>query len=210
MTIPEVELRSAVLAVAQAMNALCNNRGRAGNVSARLRRADSDGFLVTPSGMDYASLSAHDLVALHADGTPRDADARKPSSEWRLHAAVYRARPDAAGIACLGRAIPPFHYMVAVAGGDDIRCAPYARFGTQWLADAAVAALAGRNACLLAQHGMIAVGPSVAEALRIADEVETLAEMYWRVLEVGEPVLLSPAEMAEVNAQFRGYGQQPR
>ncbi len=106
------------------------------------------------------------------------------------------------------RGIPPFHYMVAVAGGNDIRCAPYATFGTQELSDHAVAALAGRHACLLANHGMIAVGASLERALALAVEVETLAEMYWRALQIGEPVLLPDAEMARVLEKFATYGQQ--
>ncbi len=217
----EDRLRRAVVTAARAMNAACNNRGRAGNVSTRLRADGFDGFLITPSGMDYEATSEQDVVAIDLVGTVRDAGARKPSSEWRLHADVYRARPDAAAVvhthsmfattlACLGRTIPPFHYMVAVAGGHDIQCAPYARFGTQALADAAVAALAGRKACLLAHHGTIALGDSAADALRVAAEVETLAEMYWRVLQVGEPVLLSTTEMDGVIEQFRTYGQQPQ
>ena len=141
-----------------------------------------------------------------------------PSSEWRFHRDIYVARADAHAIvhthapfatslACLHRGIPPFHYMVAVAGGNDIRCAPYATFGTQELSDHALAALAGRDACLLANHGMIALGASLAKALALAVEVETLAEMYWRALQIGEPVLLSDAEMDVVLEKFRTYGQ---
>ena len=141
-----------------------------------------------------------------------------PSSEWRFHRDIYAARADAHAIvhthapfatslACLHRGIPPFHYMVAVAGGTDIRCAPYATFGTQALSDHAVAALAGRRACLLANHGMIAVGASLERALALAVEVETLAEMYWRALQIGEPVLLPDAEMDVVLEKFATYGQ---
>ncbi len=143
-----------------------------------------------------------------------------PSSEWRFHRDIYAARGDAQAIvhthapfattlACMHRGIPPFHYMVAVAGGNDIRCAPYATFGTQELSDHAVAALAGRRACLLANHGMIAVGASLERALALAVEVETLAETYWRALQVGEPVLLPDAEMARVLEKFATYGQPP-
>ena len=143
---------------------------------------------------------------------------RLPSSEWRFHRDIYRARRDvnavvhthapfATTLACLHRGIPAFHYMVAVAGGRDIRCAPYATFGTQELSDHAVAGLAGRDACLLANHGMIAVGASLARALALAVEVETLAEMYWRALQIGEPRLLPDAEMDVVLEKFRTYGQ---
>jgi L-fuculose-phosphate aldolase len=169
--------------------------------------------------MPYESIAPADIVAMPLDGVEDAArGTRRPSSEWRFHCDIYRARGDASAIvhthapfatslACLRRGIPAFHYMVAVAGGDDIRCAPYATFGTQALSDHAVAALEGRRACLLANHGMIAIGASLATALALAVEVETLAEMYWRAQQLGEPVLLSTAEMEVVVAKFRTYGQ---
>ena len=214
----EHALREDVLATARAMNAAGINRGKSGNVSARLRNAGFDGFLVTPTGLPYATTTAEDLVAMTLAGDARGA--RLPSSEWRFHRDIYRAREDVAAIvhthapfcttlACLGRGIPAFHYMIAVAGGSDIRCAPYATFGTQALSDHAVNALAGRRACLLANHGMIAAGETLAQALALAVEVETLAEMYWRALQIGEPVILPPQEMERVLEKFRHYGQQP-
>jgi L-fuculose-phosphate aldolase len=210
------ELREAVIATARAMNAAGINRGKAGNVSVRLPVSEADAFLITPSGLAYDQITPADIVAMSLDGTARGA--RKPSSEWRFHRDIYRERPEteaivhthapfATSLACLDRGIPPFHYMVAVAGGRDIRCAPYATFGTQELSDHAVAALAGRNACLLSHHGMIAVGPSLAAALALAIEVETLAEMYCRALQVGEPALLPDDEMQRVLAKFASYGQ---
>jgi L-fuculose-phosphate aldolase len=212
----ELALRQEVIATAQAMNAAGINRGKAGNVSARMRRDGFDGFLVTPTGLPYAHLVPADITAMTLDGEA--AGPRLPSSEWRFHRDIYRSRPDAEAIvhthspfatslACLARGIPAFHYMVAVAGGADIRCAPYATFGTQALSDHAVAALDGRRACLLAQHGVIALGSSLEQALALAVEVETLAEMYWRVLQVGEPVLLPDDEMRTVIAKFATYGQ---
>ena len=211
--------RAAVIATAREMNALGINRGKSGNVSARWRDAAFDGYLITPTGMPYADTEPPDIVLMPLDGTP-DAAAgdRSPSSEWRFHRDIYRARPDvgaivhthapfATSLACLGRGIPAFHYMVAVAGGRDIRCAPYATFGTQALSDHAVAALIGRRACLLANHGMIATGASLAAALALAQEVETLAEIYCRALQIGEPILLSDAEMETVIDRFRTYGQ---
>jgi L-fuculose-phosphate aldolase len=216
---PASRLRGAIIATAREMNALGINRGKSGNVSARWREPGFDGYLITPTGMPYASLVEADVVALRIDGegsVPQGS--RLPSSEWRFHRDIYRARPDCGGIvhahapfstalACLGRGIPAFHYMIAIAGGRDIRCAPYATFGTQALSDSAVAALDGRRACLIANHGMIAIGVSAAAALALAVEVETLAEMYWRALQVGEPVLLSDAEMDVVAAKFLAYGQ---
>jgi L-fuculose-phosphate aldolase len=205
-------LREAIVAAARAMNAADINRGTSGNVSAR----SAGGFLVTPSGMRYADLGPDDVVRVGLDG--QASGARKPSSEWRFHRDIYAARPDANGIvhthgpysaalACHGRGIPAFHYMVARAGGREIRCAPYARFGSQELSDHALAALAGHRACLLAHHGAIAVGASLDAALALAAEVETLAEMYWRALAVGDPPLLPDGEMDAVVAQFASYGQ---
>src|SRR4051812_13384297 len=164
------DLRQAVIATALGMNAHGINRGKSGNVSART----DTGFFITPSGMPYPDIGPDDIVAMRPDGST---DARrKPSSEWRFHRDIYAARDDvhaivhahspfATTLACLDRAIPAFHYMIAVAGGPDIRCAPYATFGTQALSHHAVRALAGRRACLLAHHGMIAVGDSLQAAL---------------------------------------------
>lgn len=217
----EEALRLTVIATARAMNALGINRGKAGNVSVRAPRDAFDGYLITPTGLPYDETSARDVVAMTMDGDTRDASlshARTPSSEWRFHRDIYRVRaevnaivhthsPFATSLACLGRGIPAFHYMVAVAGGKDIRCAPYATFGTQALAEHATAALDGRRACLLANHGMIAVGVDAAAALALAAEVETLAEMYWRALQVGEPVILADDEMNVVLAKLETYGQ---
>lgn len=216
MTGDERTLREAVIATALAMNAAGINRGKSGNVSARWRRTGFDGFLVTPTGLPYAQTACDDIVAMTVEGDVHGA--RVPSSEWRFHRDLYRSRSDveavvhthapfATTLACMQRSIPPFHYMVAVAGGRDVRCAPYATFGTQALSDHAIAALEDRDACLLAHHGMIAVGRTLERALALAIEVETLAEMYWRALLLGEPELLPDAEMATVLEKFRTYGQ---
>lgn len=212
----ESALREGVVATARAMNGLGINRGKSGNVSARLRHDGFDGFLVTPTGLPYDVTGPPDIVPMTLDGHARGS--RLPSSEWRFHRDIYRARPEvnavvhthppfATSLACLHRGIPAFHYMVAVAGGKDIRCAPYATFGTQALSDHATAALEGRRACLLANHGMIAVGATLAAALALAVEVETLAEMYWRALQIGQPELLPDAEMDVVLEKFSTYGQ---
>ncbi len=198
------------------MNAAGINRGKSGNVSARWREDDFDGFLVTPTGVPYDRTTPEQIVAMTLAGEARGT--MLPSSEWRFHRDIYAARGDAQAVvhthapfattlACMHRGIPPFHYMVAVAGGRDIRCAPYATFGTQELSDHAVAALAGRRACLLANHGMIAIGGSLERALALAVEVESLAEMYWRALQIGEPVPLPEAEMDAVLEKFATYGQ---
>jgi len=208
----ELELRREIIATALEMNAARLNRGKSGNVSARIE----NGFLVTPTGLGYEVMQPEDIVAMSLDGTPRGA--RIPSSEWRFHRDIYAAQrevgavvhahaPFATSLSCLGRDIPAFHYMIAVAGGKDIRCAGYATFGTQELSDQALRALEGRRACLLANHGLIAVGTSLAAALALAVEVEALAEAYWRALQVGTPNLLSDAEMEIVLDKFRTYGQ---
>jgi L-fuculose-phosphate aldolase len=191
-----------------------------GNVSLRY----GDGFLITPSGVLYEQLSPADIVHV-ALVAPGDGDApavlagtRTPSSEWRFHRDIYLSRPDVSAIvhthsqycsalACLRRGIPAFHYMVAKAGGDSIRCADYATFGTQALSDAVVQALDGRRACLMANHGMLAVGATLQAALLLAQEVESLAAQYCEALTLGEPVLLDAAEMARVARQFESYGQ---
>ncbi len=205
--------KSAVLATARAMNACGINRGAAGNVSAR----HDDGFLITPTGMAYDACDDGDMVFVGLDG--RVAGRRKPSSEWRFHRDIYAARPEAGAIvhahspfavslACMGFAVPPFHYMVARFGGKDVRCADYATFGSQELSDAVVAALAGRNGCLMAHHGMVVFGGDLDEALALAVELETLCEQYWRVLQIGQPRLLADDEVARVLVKFRDYGRQ--
>jgi L-fuculose-phosphate aldolase len=210
--VSELALRKAVIATALAMNARAINRGKSGNVSARFGK----GFLVTPTGLPYEKTKPADIVFIDARGMPKGT--RVPSSEWRFHHDIYRARPEvqaivhthssfATTLACLGRDVPAFHYMIAVAGGNSIRCAPYATFGTQQLSDQALKALEDRRACLLANHGMIAVGGTLEHALALAVEVEALCEQYWRALQIGPPNLLSDEEMATVLEKFKTYGQ---
>lgn len=186
---------------------------KSGNISARC----GDRVLITPSGMAYDDLLPDDIVVLNLDGSIASGRLA-PSSEWPMHLAIYRTRADVGAIvhahsdfavtlAVMKRAIPAFHYMVAVAGGKDIRCAPYATFGSEALAAHAVAALDGRKACLLAHHGQIALGETVESALHLAHEVETLSGQYWRALQLGEPELLDDAEMARVVEKFRTYGK---
>lgn len=204
-------LREHLLTISGKLCELGLNRGTSGNVSVR----DGAGFLVTPAGMTVEEMTPHDMVWMNLDGKVQGE--RQPSSEWRFHRDILQARPEvgavihthamfATTLACLHREIPPFHYMIAVAGGDTIRCAPYALFGSQALSDAALSALQDRKACLLANHGMIAVGRDLDQALSVAVEVETLCEQYWRALQAGEPKLLSAEQMTEVMEQFKGYG----
>lgn len=213
--LPYLWQREALIATARRLNPSGLNQGTSGNLSHRV----DDGFLVSPTGMDYDALRPEDIVLMRFDGSTEGP--RLPSSEWRFHHDILAARPEVQAVlhthslhsttlACLRRGIPSFHYMVAVAGGRDIRCAPYATFGTEELSRHTVAALEGRKACLLANHGLITVGVDLASAFKLAVEVETLAAMYLRALQVGEPVLLDDAEMAVVLEKFRTYGQQSR
>jgi L-fuculose-phosphate aldolase len=206
--------RIRLIEAAQAMNRSGINQGTSGNLSLRT----GTGMLITPSGLDYDRLQADEIVylPLDGDGAP-EAGSRKPSSEWRIHRDVYRARPDALAIlhahpvhsvalACLRRPLPAFHYMVAVAGGRDVRCAPYATFGTQQLSDHVVAALEGRRACLMANHGLLCLGPNLDQALALAIEIEVLARAYLLSLAAGDPALLDDAEMDRILEKFRDYG----
>jgi len=209
MTEPRAEL----IAAARAMAASGLNKGTAGNLSVR----HGEGYYITPTGMDYAALTPDDIPWLPlAGGEP--VGGRKPSSEWRFHHDLYAARPEAGAVlhahspfatslACLRRDIPPFHYMIARFGGDTVRCAAYATFGTQALSDAALTAMQGRSACLLANHGMLVCGRDIKQALDLGVELESLCEQYWRACQLGAPVLLDDQEMATVLAKFAGYGQ---
>ena len=208
----EKELRSEMVRITKRLDELGLNRSTSGNLSARF----NDGMLITPSGMGAEGLTEDDIVFVHMDGTARGR--WQPSSEWLFHRDILAQRPEAGAVvhthsiaatalACLRKDIPSFHYMIALVGGDNIRCAKYATFGTQALSDNALAALRDRKACLLANHGMIATGIDLAEALRITVEVETLSEMYLRALQAGEPVLLSAQEFRDAQQRFAGYGQ---
>jgi len=212
-TAREKVLRSDVLATARAMSARGLSPGRSGNVSVRL----GEGMLITPTGVRYDEMTPEDIVPVAADGAPA-AGALKPSSEWRFHLTAYETRPDrhavvhchspdATVLACARKPIPAFHYMVAVAGGTDIPCVPYATFGTEALARHVAQGLKDRDACLMASHGQIAIGETAAEALELAGEVENLAAQYVKVLLLGHVHILSAAEMAEVLERFKSYGQ---
>ena len=188
--------------------------GKSGNISVR---RDVHSFFVSPTGMSYEQLAPDDIPLVNLDG--RWFGRRRPSSEWRFHRDILRARsdigsivhthsPKATTLACTGRAIPAFHYMVAVAGGTDIRCAPYHPFGTQALSDAALAALEDRRACLLGNHGLIACGKDLGAALALAGEVENLAAQYCTALQLGAVRILDENAMRIVIDKFRTYGRQ--
>jgi L-fuculose-phosphate aldolase len=211
----EGTLRDSAVAAVRRLDALGMNRGSTGNVSLR----HDQGMLITPTGMGADDLRGEDMVWRGWDGTLRGR--WQPSSEWHFHQAIYLARPDlnaivhthsvhAAALACLRRPLPSFHYMVAVAGGDDVPCVPYHLFGTDALSAAVAAAFAERDACLMANHGLVAAGATLARAIKVLQEIESLCEVYLKALAVGEPVLLTRAQMDEVIEKFKGYGKAAR
>ncbi len=211
MIISEKQTRQALVDAVKRLDALGLNRGSTGNASHRL----GPGMLITPTGAG-ADLAPEDLAFVRDDGVATGRWA--PSSEWQFHRAIYRARPDvmavlhthaphATALGCLGLKLPAFHYMVVVAGGDDVPLVPYATFGTEALAQGVAAALAQRDACLMAQHGLTSCGPTLARALRVMEEVESLSHTYLLARGAGEPALLDAEEMARVRAQFQSYGR---
>lgn len=204
--------RAGIVAVYRELARRGLNAGSAGNVSHRAR----NGMIITPSGCSADRLEPHDLVRMTLAGDISGTTA--PSSEWAMHAAIYLAYPAAESIvhthadactalACLNEALPPFHYMVANFGGDDVRCAPYVTFGTPELARLAVAALVGRTGCLLANHGMIVHAPTADRALSAAIVLETLCRQYLLARSAGAVRLLTADEMLAAHERYRSYGQ---
>jgi len=206
----EQELRTALLDTSRRLVELGLNRGTAGNASVRC----GDGMLITPSALPVSEMSTASMVRMDLQGNVLQGG--KPSSEWRFHRDILAARPEinavihthainATTIACLRKDVPPVHYMIAMAGGDTIRCTPYTVFGEQTLSDHALEALRDRKACLLGNHGMIALGTDLADALAVTVEVEFVCEIYWRTLQAGEPQILTPQQMHEVKQKFVEY-----
>lgn len=217
MSETEARARADVVAAVRRLDALGLNRGSTGNASLRWRHAGRDGMLITPTGMGAEALGPQDMCWVAADGA-ETLGRWQPSSEWQFHQAVYRARPDvgavlhthavhATALGCLGRHLPAFHYMVAVAGGDDVPLVPYHTFGTAALSAAVARALADRDACLLAQHGLVSCADTLARALKVMIEIENLCQTYLLALAAGEPALLDAEEMERVRAKFRSYGR---
>jgi L-fuculose-phosphate aldolase len=213
MHMDETITRREIVAAAQAMNALGINQGTSGNISVRAGAS----MLITPSATPYDAMRADDIAAMPLDGNGIWTGPLKPSTEWRMHLDILRGRsaanaivhthaPYCTTLSILRRGIPAIHYMMAAFGGTDIRCAPYANFGTAELARLALIALEGRQGCLLANHGMVVVGPTLAKAMWLAVELETLARLYCLSLQTGTPHLLSDAELAEAAASFSTYG----
>ena len=209
-------LRSELVEACRAMNRLGINQGTSGNVSVR----DGGTMLISPSATPYDTMAPEQVAAMPVEGEYGAwSGPLRPSTEWRFHLDIMRARPDAGAVvhshptycttlAIARKPIPAVHYMMAAFGGMDVRCAPYATFGTKELSEHAIRALEGRTACLLANHGMIVVGPSLAKAMWLAVELETIAKQYWHSLLIGGPVLLSEAEIADTAKSFGSYGLQ--
>jgi len=208
--------RAALVTACRELAAAGLNRGATGNLSVRTEQ----GLLITPSGVPARALRPAQMVPIGADGRPAD-KAWRPSSEWRLHRALYRAHPEigavvhahpphATALACAHRPIPAFHYMVALAGGHGIPLAPYATFGTEALSEVVVDTLRECRACLLANHGMVAMGADLEATCRLAEEVEHLARVYLLTLQAGNPQILDDTEMTRVSEKFTSYGRQPR
>ena len=214
--ISDFQLRTEMVDICRRMNSSGINQGTAGNLSARI----DNGFLITPTSLPYERMGPEDIVEMGFDGTY--VGKHRPSSEWRFHRDILKNRTDvdvvlhchsvyATTLAVHHKEIPSFHYMTGVAGGTNIRCSPYATFGTQQLSDNALDALEGRLACLLGQHGQISLGKNLEHALWLAIEVETLSRLYVQALTIGDPPILSDEEMARVIQQMKqmSYGQAP-
>ena len=207
----DTKTRQSIIDTCLLMEAKGVNRGTSGNISVRT----GDGMLITPSALPYEKMTPQDIVHMGFDETTTGR--RKPSSEWRFHLDILRARPDinavlhahptyCTSLAIMNRNIPAIHYMIAAAGGPNIRCAPYATYGTPELSAHALKALENRQACLLAHHGAIFLGSSLDKALWLAVEVEALAQQYLTCLQIGDPPVLSDAEIEKVCQKFASYG----
>ena len=205
-------IRREMIATCIYMNDRGINQGTSGNISVRVE----GGFLITPSGVPYHEMKPEDIVFMKPDASHQGT--RKPSTEWRFHRDIMTKKPEVGAVihlhsmfctslSILRREIPAVHYMIAVAGGPTVPCVPYVTWGTQELADYILAALETRTACLLANHGMVCVGPNLKKAAWLAVEIEALAAQYWRALQVGVPHVLPDEEIARVIDKFKSYGQ---
>ena len=215
----QLALREEIIATCRTLGRLGLNQGTSGNVSARLTENPADGFLLTPTSLDYEAMAPADLVHVLPEGSC--VGARRPSSELPFHRAIFAARRDArvvihthsthaTAVSCLRREVPAIHYLVALFGGSSIRCAEYATFGTEALSSNILRALVGRRAALLANHGLIVIGDTLAHALSLTVEAEQLAKLYLATLATGvPPVILDEAEMQNVTERFRAYGYRP-
>lgn len=213
MELEEYQLRQAIIEQCLWMNAQGLNQGSSGNISARYQNQ----LIITPTAMAYEAMRPEMLAAISLDDQATWQGSHQPSSEWRFHYDLMRTRPEigaivhthstyATSLAITRRSIPAVHYMIALFGGNDVRCAEYATYGTQALSDHVLAAMQERKACLLANHGMLVAGESLTKAMWLANELETLAQQYYHALQLGGTVILTDAQMAEVHAKLANYG----
>ena len=190
---------------------------RSGNISLRAKEDDKDGYLITPSGKKYDSLKSENIIFMGLNEEPENTDpGNKPSSEWRFHRDIYLNKkdaqaivhahsPHATAVSSHGKSVPPFHYMIALAGGEDIKCSEYATFGTKELSDNVINALTNRSACLMSNHGQVAFGKNLEEAFELAQEIENICQQYIIALKIGEPKILSFEEMKKVLNKAKNY-----
>ena len=189
---------------------------RSGNISLRAKEDDKEGYLITPSGKKYETLKAEDIVFMGLNEELRDTSNQNPSSEWRFHRDIYLNKkeaqaivhahsPHATAVSSHGKTIPPFHYMIALAGGEDIKCADYATFGTEELSNNVIKALEKRSACLMSNHGQVAFGKNLEDAFELAQEVENICHQYTIALKLGKPKILSFEEMKKVLEKAKNY-----
>ena len=189
---------------------------RSGNISLRGKEDDKDGYLITPSGKKYETLKSEDIVFMGLNDEEKNVSINKPSSEWRFHrdiyinkkdaqAIVHAHSPHATAVSSHGKSIPPFHYMIALAGGEDIKCAEYATFGTEELSNNIVKALEERSACLMSNHGQVAFGKNLEDAFELAQEIENICHQYTIALKLGKPKILSFEEMKKVLNKAKNY-----
>jgi L-fuculose-phosphate aldolase len=212
----ELEIRNSIISQCLFMNSSGLNQGNSGNISVRV----GDRMLITPTSIPYVETTPDMIASMPIDGEYGAFDGpKKPSSEWRFHLDIMKARPDVKSVvhthstyatilAIARKPIPACHYMIAAFGGDDVRVSGYARYGTKALSDHVLVALEGRNGCLMANHGMLTIGSSLKKAMWRAVELETIAKQYYHSLLIGGPVVLSPAQIDETMESFASYGLQ--
>lgn len=212
----ELALREDIIARCREMNSSGINQGTSGNISVRYE----DRMLISPSATPYDQMTPEMIASVGLEDTSgRYEGPLKPSTEWRFHQKLLRGRPDAGAVvhahptycttlAIARKEIPSCHYMIAAFGGNTVRCAGYATFGSEELSELAIDAMTDRTACLLANHGMIAIGENLAKAMWRAIELETIAKQYYLSLAIGGPVLLSDAAIDDTHRGFAGYGLQ--
>ena len=209
-----LEKRKEVIKYSIKLNTMNLSPLRSGNISVRSIENSIEGFLITPSGKKYDTLKEEDIVFVSSDGN-HDTNL-KPSSEWRFHKDIYLKKsdakaivhahsPHASAVSAHGKDIPAFHYMIALAGGDSIKCAKYATFGTQELSDSIIYALENRKACLMSNHGQVAFGENLESAFELAEELENICHQYINTIRLGVPKILSSSEMDVILEKVKNY-----